>query len=307
MKWEKMGLIYVPKGDLWWSKAYTHAPTPEVINDEFIRVYYDSLDENKFGRIGYVDLDINDPTKILYLSKKPVLDIGEIGMFDDCGVNPSCIINVNNEKRLYYIGWQRAERVPYMFYTGLAVSKDEGKTFEKYSKVPILDRTDHDPLSVATLFVMIENHVFKGWYFSCTEWTVEEGRVRYNNVIKYAESEDGIHWKTTDHICVAPEGGYDYAIGRPWVVKDGTVYKMWYSIRSTKKSKEYRIGYAESTDGIVWEKKDNAVGIDVSKTGWDSEMICFPCVVDAKGRRYMFYSGNRFGRGGFGYAVLESD
>ena len=225
MKWEKMGLIYVPKGDLWWSKAYTHAPTPEVINDEFIRVYYDSLDENKFGRIGYVDLDINDPTKILYLSKKPVLDIGEIGMFDDCGVNPSCIINVNNEKRLYYIGWQRAERVPYMFYTGLAVSKDEGKTFEKYSKVPILDRTDHDPLSVATLFVMIENHVFKGWYFSCTEWTVEEGRVRYNNVIKYAESEDGIHWKTTDNNCVDPEGGYDYAIGRPWVVKDGTVYK----------------------------------------------------------------------------------
>jgi hypothetical protein len=34
-------------------------------------------------------------------------------------------------------------------------------------------------------------------------------------------------------------------------------------------------------------------------------MICFPCVVDVRGRRYMFYNGNRHGATGFGYAVLD--
>ena len=66
------------------------------------------------------------------------------------------------------------------------------------------------------------------------------------------------------------------------------------------------IGYAESDDGLHWVRKDAEVGTGKSDTGWDSEMICYPCVVDVKGRRYMFYNGNRHGSTGFGYAVLES-
>ena len=49
----------------------------------------------------------------------------------------------------------------------------------------------------------------------------------------------------------------------------------------------------------------NAVGIDVSKNGWDSEMICYPYVFDHKGKRYMLYNGNGYGKTGFGLAVLE--
>jgi hypothetical protein len=78
---------------------------------------------------------------------------------------------------------------------------------------------------------------------------------------------------------------------------------MWYSLR--RKNITYRIGYAESKDGIHWERKDNEAGIDVSENGWDSEMICYPAVIKVKGKTYLFYNGNNNGVTGFGYAELE--
>ena len=80
---------------------------------------------------------------------------------------------------------------------------------------------------------------------------------------------------------------------------------MWYSIRS--RSAPYRIGYAESADGLAWTRKDDAVGIARSESGWDGEMVCYPAVIDVNGRRLMFYNGNRHGATGFGCAVLEQD
>jgi hypothetical protein len=90
-------------------------------------------------------------------------------------------------------------------------------------------------------------------------------------------------------------------MSRPCVIKEQGLYKMWYSYRGDS----YRIGYAESTDAKAWIRKDEAVGIDVSREGLDSEMICYPYVFDHQGKRYMFYNGNAYGRTGFGLAVLE--
>ena len=44
-----------------------------------------------------------------------------------------------------------------------------------------------------------------------------------------------------------------------------------------------------------------------SETGWDSEMICYPYVFKHKGRFYMLYCGNGYGKTGFGLAVLEDE
>ncbi len=290
---------------MWWARSYTHLPTVDVINDEIIRVYFASLDENKYGRVGYIELDAEDPRRILDLTTEPVLDLGELGAFDDSGVTPSCIINVGDKKYLYYIGWQRCERVPYMLFTGLAISTDGGRSFRKHSRVPVLDRTTDEPFSRSAPFVLFEDGIFKVWYWTCVRWSVEDGWTHYNNVIKYATSEDGIAWAAHDHLCIVPDGKDDYAVGRPWVMRDGGLYRMWYSIRS-KSAKPYRIGYAESNDGINWVRKDEEAGIETSVEGWDSEMICYPCVVKIKGETHIFYNGNRHGGSGFGYAVLES-
>ena len=47
----------------------------------------------------------------------------------------------------------------------------------------------------------------------------------------------------------------------------------------------------------------NEVGIDVSSSGWDSEMIEYAYVFNHKGRKYMLYNGNNYGYDGIGLAV----
>src|SRR2546425_1069718 len=119
MKWRKRGRVYVPDGERWWTKnRYAFLPTVEVHSDDRLRVYFAALDERNYGRIGYVDLDASDPQQILHETKEPVLSIGPRGAFDDSGVNPSCVLDVGARKYLYYIGWQRCERVPYMLFSG---------------------------------------------------------------------------------------------------------------------------------------------------------------------------------------------
>ena len=136
MKWQKRGQVYAPSGTLWWARSYALLPTVDVTDGQGLRVYFASLDERHYGRIGYVDLDATDPTRVLYETTEPVLDIGQQGAFDDCGVNPSCLVRVAGRRCLYYIGWQRCERVPYMLFTGLAFADDGGGPFTKHSRVP---------------------------------------------------------------------------------------------------------------------------------------------------------------------------
>ncbi len=301
MRWQKRGHVYAPDGSRWWARAYAAFPTAELIDDGVIRVYFASLDSHRYGRIGYVDLDATDPCRILSEAPEPVLDVGQPGAFDDCGVNPSCILAVDGRRYLYYIGWQRCERVPYMLFAGLAVS--DGALFRKHSQVPVLDRTASEPFSRSAPMVLREQGLFKMWYWSCEYWSQEGGSIHYNTVIRYAESADGVRWAGRGGACITPTGPGDYAVGRPWVIHDGPTYRMWYSIRS-KAPITYRLGYAESADGVTWERRDGDVGIEASSSGWDSEMVCFPCVIDAHGSRYLFYNGNRHGATGFGYAVL---
>lgn len=303
MKWKKLGLVFAPGGDLPWAQNYATVPTVEVLSDEVIRVYFAALDRNKFGRVGYVDLDARQPERVLHVAEKPVLDLGDLGTFDDSGVVPSCILAAGNRKRMYYIGFQRAERVPYMLFTGLA-EQENGTTFVRYSKTPILDRTREEPFSRSAPYVMMDEGVFKMWYWCCTEWISRDTGVHYHNVIRYATSSDGLLWRTNEHICIAPDAPDEYSIGRPSVIRSGEGFQMWYSIRSF--SKLYSIGYAESSDGIHWVRKDHEAGIEKSESGWDSEMICYPCVIKINGRLHMFYNGNRHGLTGFGHAVLET-
>lgn len=302
MKWRKRGRVFVPGGGSWWSQSHAHLPTAAVRGDGRIRVYYAALDDDSYGRIGYVDLDAEDPSRVLFEAPEPVLGLGELGGFDDSGVTPSCVIDVGGETWLYYIGWQRTGRAPYQLFTGLAISRDGGATFERYSRAPILDRTDDEPFSRGAPFVRANDGAFRMWYWSCFKWSVEDDRVHYNNEVRLAESRDGVHWTPRSIPCLVPEGP-EYSIGRPWVVRDGELFRMWYSVRSH--GLPYRLGYAESRDGLTWRRLDDEVGLESSAEGWDSEMVCYPCVVDAAGARYLFYNGNGHGRTGFGYAVLE--
>ena len=302
MRWQKRGLVYAPEGDLWWARSHGHLPTVDPTVDEVIRVYFTGLDENNYGRIGYAELDVDDPSRVLSISPEPVLDLGEPGAFDDCGVVASCVIPFQGQKYLYYHGFQRTAQAPYILFTGLATSHD-GIRFVKHSRVPVLDRVDGDPFMRAAPCVIHDGGLLKMWYVSCVRWTRSEGGLHYQCNIRYATSLDGIHWKSHDQVCIEPDGEDEYAVGRPWVLHEQGLYRMWYSRRGFREL--YAMGYAESADGLTWERKDGLVGLHKSDSGWDSEMVCYPCVADVAGCRLLFYNGNRRGASGFGYAERE--
>jgi hypothetical protein len=276
-------------------------PTPEPIDDRTLRIYFASLDDEKFGRPGWVEVDARDPTRVLREADEPILDLGLPGTFDDSGVVPSCFAPVAGGRCLYYIGWQRCQRMPYQMFTGLAEPAGDG--YRRRSAAPLIDRTNTEPFLRANPSILIENGRYRSWYVSALGWTTVDDKPYPHYVIRHAESADGQRWSDSGPVCIGHDSPDEFGISRPWVVRDADGYRMWYAIRS--RSAPYRIGYAESPDGLTWARKDDEVGIHRSDDGWDAEMICFPSVIDVHGKRLMFYNGNRHGATGFGVAVLE--
>lgn len=303
MRWTKLGLIIKP-GKFDWMVTHAQNPFPEKVGEEIYKIHFAGRDKLNRARGGYAFININEPQNIRYITEKPTLDLGELGCFDDCGVMPSCIVNYKGLQYLYYTGWIKAVTIPFLFFIGLAISKDGGKTFQRFSKAPVLGRNFHDPYLTASPWVIRENRKWRMWYVSGTGWEIElnNPKLKHYYHIKYAESKDGINWKTEGTVCIDYKKKDEYAIARPVVYKEEGIYRMWYCFRGGLDT--YRAGYAESEDGIKWERKDNSVGIDVSKSGWDSDMICYPCVFEYKGKKYMLYNGNGYGETGTGLAIL---
>jgi hypothetical protein len=201
--------------------------------------------------------------------------------------------------------------VPYTVAIGLAVSTDGGRSFERLFEGPILDRTRVEPYFCSTPFVIVDRGTWKLWYAATTGFVEIDGKQEPQYQIRYAESADGIDWHRPPVTCI----GYSFdgeANGKPCVLQEDGRYRMWYSFRSiagyrTDRSRSYRIGYAESDDGIQWTRLDHLAGIDCSDSGWDSMMVEYAYVYLHRGKKYMLYVGNGFGETGFGYAILEDD
>lgn len=301
-KWIKKGLLFQPNTSLWWSKSFAGIPTPELLDESTIRLYYYSMDGNSDGRISYIDVDAQNPSNIKYVHPEPIIDIGAPGSFDDCGVCTGFLNWIDGKRHMYYIGVQRAVKVPYLYFAGLAIEQEPG-VWKKYKKTPLLERTDQETsIRSATTIVKVQNE-YRMWYVGAYEWIVVHNRQVPKYVIRQAVSKDGYQWETLDQIAISMQNDDEYGFGRPYAIFEEGVFKMWYSIRTI--SKNYRIGYAESENGIDWIRKDNEVGIDVSQDGWDSQMICYPAIIKANTKTFLFYNGNGHGASGFGYAQLE--
>lgn len=305
MKWRKGGLVWNPDGNSAWAKTHGMGPTPLRLNEEVIRVFVTCLDDKGRGRPGYVDVSAQDPTKVLGVSPGAVLDIGESGTFDDNGLMAISFVEPEaGTLFMYYAGFELCTHIRYRIFSGLAVSKDNGATFKRHSRTPILDRTDTELFFRGGPFAMFDDGVFKLWYVAGSEWTVLNGKSMPVYDLRYQESADGIHWSDAGQLSMAITGEDEHGFGRPWVVKRGpNDYQLFYSIRR-RSFGAYRLGYAESTDGINWVRKDEEMGLDVSPDQFDSDAIMYSAVISVGDKTYCFYNGNDFGEQGFGVAEL---
>lgn len=301
-EWKKHGLLFGPNEFPPWVSSHASVPIPEVIDDNTVRVYFSGRDQHQRSRPGNFTFELSSlQVKPRSISEQPLMELGSLGSFDEDGVMASCLVPTESTARLYYIGWNKGVTVPFRNSIGLAQQLVEGGFSRQFSG-PILERSALEPHFVASCFVHKASPVnWKMWYLSCTEWTQTQRGPRHRYHIKYAESSDGINWNRDGIIAIDYKDDDEYAISRPWVIRDGEVWKMWFSARG----KRYRIGYAESGDGVCWERLDHKVGIDVSNSGWDSDMIEYPALFDLAGSRWMLYNGNGYGRSGIGIAELR--
>jgi hypothetical protein len=310
VRWIKKGLVYKPAGQHEWNKSHAQLPVVDASDPSRWRVYFATRDAENRSRIGYVEVEAGRPENVLYEHDRPVLPLGELGAFDESGIMPVCVVNRGGRKHLYYAGWSLKRSVPYHNAIGLAVSDDGGESFTKYAPGPLFDARLGEPYFTGTAHVVVEGARWRMWYQSCTKWALVDGRPEPFYHLKYTESADGVNWERRGVVAVDYKDEGEGGISAAAVLKEGGGYRMWYSHRAARGYREggpggYRIGYAESGDGVAWARRDDEAGIDVSDGGWDSEMIAYPFVLKSGGARYLFYNGNGFGRSGFGYAVSE--
>ena len=306
MIWCKIANIFDPREVVW---AGSHAQVPTVlVKDDVLRVYYAARTPEGRSYITFFDVDRADPRRTVYFHKDPVLSAAAPGTFDDEGMMPGCVIQVEDAIYLYYSGWNRRLTVPYHNATGLAASRDGGTSFTRVFDGPILDRSPDEPYLAVTPWVLREDSRWRMWYTSGLSWRAVEDKFEPSYTIKYADSSDGISWVRPNITCIHRRHELE-ACTHPAVVRLGGLYHMWFCFRGSEDYRNgpnsYRIGYARSRDGLEWLRSDEEAGISLSDAGWDAEMLCYPYVVHVDSATLMFYNGNGFGQSGIGYAVLE--
>lgn len=297
--WKRKGNIF--------DKHHSQVPVVDKNNKGYWRIYYSKRIDNKSYPF-YIDVEVGNPSNILSESTEPILELGGLGKFDVSGIMPTEIITINKIKYLYYIGWTNRLDVPYHNTLGLALSTNNGKTWKKFSDGPILGTSYKEPGYVGTISIIKKGKLFYGYYLSCRDWKVLNGRTEPIYDIKYATSKNGIDWKPINTSIHLEEG--EGGISKASIIKHKKKYLMWYSVRMESDYRDnltnsYRIRCAESFDLINWEKI-NTFGLDIdTDSKWDNIMVEYPHVIKHKNKLYMFYNGNGFGKTGIGFVTTK--
>lgn len=318
MKWKKRGLIFNPHSHNLPFDCNDFAQSPQtLVFDDFVRVYFSTRTSDIAGKfisnIAFVDFDKN--FNLISHSKKTVIEQGGLGCFDEHGIFPINPLKFDNKIWAYTCGWSRRISVSVETSTGLVLSEDGGKTFQRMGDGPVLTSSLKEPMLVGDSFVNHSNGEFHMWYIFGKYWlpsTVNEPPARVYK-IAYAHSKDGITWKKEEaNQIISDELNKDECQALPTVLELNGKYHMYFCFRyatdfRSNPDRGYRLGYAYSDNLRDWQRDDSIKGIDVSENDWDSDMMCYPHIFKAFGKVYLLYNGNKFGKYGFGLAELENE
>jgi hypothetical protein len=314
-KWNKLGKVFTPQvvEGRSWLKEFAQAPATLVF-DDFVRVYFScrpQADANGqyVSYSAYVDLNRANLFQVRHVAEQPILSLGGLGEFDEFGTYPVSVIRNGSEVRAYYAGWTRCESVPFNVAIGMATSGDDGRTFTKLGKGPVLSYSPDEPFVLSGPKIRCFNNMWYLWYIAGRKWKMVDGRAEPVYKIRMATSSDGILWNKVNKDLIASRIEEDEAQASPDVFFANGRYHMFFCYRYScdyrGKDNGYRIGYASSLNLTDWTRDDTKAGIDVSAQGWDSEMVSYPHVFELEGTTYMAYLGNQVGRQGFGLAELH--
>lgn len=316
MNWRKIGKIFDPRDFLLPNGCIEFAQSPQtLVFNDFIRIYFSTrqkdLQTGKFlSHVAFVDVD-KVSFNPLNVSTKPVIPLGGLGHFDQHGIFPINPIRAEGKILAYTTGWNRRVSVSVDTCIGLAISTDEGQTFQKVGTGPVLASSLYEPFLVGDAFVRYIEGLYHMWYIYGVRWIdndLEESARVYK--IAHATSLDGIDWVKEGRQIISDKLNDDECQALPSVAYFEDRYHMFFCYREAidfrkNRSRGYRIGHAFSEDLKSWIREDEQYKLDVSVNEWDSDMLCYPHVFGCNNKIFLLYNGNEFGRYGFGLAVLE--
>jgi len=282
MHWQKLGQLYTPVPTH--PKLVSHAANPLAIllEEDIYRVFFSGRDVQNRSSIGFVDIDILK-REVIFVCEKPVFEHGSENSFYSHGVSIGNCYEVDGQRYILFMGWQCSPGEHWRGDIG-SLRLNYDFSIQLDSAEPLMGCDDVDQFSLSYPWVVRENELYLMWYGSTLTWDAGNGEMLH--VINFATSIDGYQWKRLG-LSVPYKLGVAQAFSRPTVISDQAGYHMWFSYRSGKPRQTYRIGYAHSTSGKNWQLQLDDAGIDVSQSGWDSEMIEYPFVFDHKGQRLM--------------------
>lgn len=300
--WRRRGLVFpLDRGDRpEWMRTHAALPFPLAAGEGRVRVYFSGRDGRNRASVGAVTLDLSTLAPVPgSLTAEPLLAPGSLGAFDDSGVTVSCVVPRPDGLYLYYTGWALGRTVPFYLAVGLAISVDGGRTFERVSAAPILDRHAGDPYLSASPSVLCEDGRWRMWYVSGQSWEEREDGPRHHYLVRSAASADGVAWQRDPQVALGFADPGEHAIGRPHVLRLAGGYHMWFCSRGER----YRLGYARSEDGEQFRRVAEGVALEPwPPRGWDEQMQAYPAIFGEGTRWWMLYNGNQYGRDGFGIA-----
>ncbi len=317
MKWKKHGKIFDPSQHKLPDGCTAFAQSPQaLVLDDSVRIYFSTRQKEESGKflskVAFVEFE-KDLRNIRNISENTPVTLGGPGTFDEHGIFPFSPFKHEGVVYAYTCGWSRRVSVSVETSTGLALSKDNGLSFKKMGSGPVLSASLHEPFLVGDSFVRVFDGLFRMWYIFGTRWITNPDNGVKERVYKiaYASSGDGVNWERDSRPIIPDKLGTDECQALPTVLFANGKYHMVFCYRHAtgfrdKKERGYRLGYAWSADMHKWHRADEALGLGTSEDGWDSDMLCYPHLFECKGKIYLLYNGNEFGREGFGLAELES-
>lgn len=319
MKLKKLGKIFDPTQHRLPNACVQFAQSPQaLVFDDFVRIYFstralDPTNGKYLSHIAFVDMQ-KDLREIIRVSEKTVIPLGGLGCFDEHGIFPMNVLRHSGQIYGYTCGWNRRVSVSVDTGVGLAISHDDGLTFERMGAGPVLSASLHEPCLVGDGFVKVIGGTFHMWYIFGTGWKrfAPDTPADRTYKIGHAVSMNGIDWvKEEARQIIDDRLGADESQALPTVVQIGERHHMFFCYREsfdfrTANKRGYRIGHAYSDDLLNWTRDDSNPHLEIGEGEWDSEMQCYPHAFECDGRFYLLYNGNEFGRHGFGLAEIEA-
>ena len=222
------------------------------------------------------------------ISDSPIVSPGNYYEWDGERVYDPAIILDNGFFHMWYVGYSNYSGEQWSI--GYATSTD-GYTWMKYQDNPVISH--HDYL-MAHPCIRKENGLFHIYLVSNT--------YGYNKRIYQGTSVDGIDWDIDLYkpaLDLGEPGQWDdNNVHNPYVIHDGTEYKMYYSGEDGWGT--FQIGVATSTDGENWYRyQSNPILQAGYFQEWDSADVNNPCVYYDGYIYHMWYNGFD----GYSYAV----